>query len=171
MLKVVGLNKYLQKSKKQQAQIKNGAANFVRGQTKAVLKDLVLNTPQWSGNTAAMWQIATPSVDVSYYDTELAKLDWKDVDPPSFIGDTQAWKVALANAKPALKSIRYNSTISIENTAPYADELATLPESELKLRKGNYISGDVMAVKLATAKYRLSSNLVGLDLKQVLNYD
>lgn len=170
MLKIVGLNKYVQKSKAQQAQIKSGAANFVRGQTRAVLKDLVLNTPQWSGNTAASWQIETPSVDVRYYDTELARDDWTDIQTPSFIGDLEAWKVALANAQPALKSIRYNSRITIRNTAPYSDELATLPEEDLKLRKGNYIPGDVMAVALATAKYKLSSNIVGVGLKQVMNY-
>lgn len=169
-LKLVGINKYMQKSKAQQAQIKNGAANFVRGQTRKILRDLVLNTPQWSGNTAAMWQIGTPSAPVSYENTHLAKDDWWSIRPESFKGDTEAWKVALANAQPALKSIRYNSTITIQNTAPYSDELATLPEEELKLRKGNYIRGDVMAVAFATAKYKLSSNIVGVGLKQVMNY-
>lgn len=171
MIKIVGLNGYLKKSKKQQAQIKNGAANFVRKQTKTILKDLVLNTPQWSGNTAAMWQIETPSVEVNAKNTKFAREDWWNIVPESFKGDTEAWKVALANAQPALKSIRYNSTIKIVNTAPYADELATLPEEDLKLRKGNYIPGDVMAVNLATAKYKLSSNIVGLGLKQVMDYD
>jgi hypothetical protein len=171
MLKIVGVNGYLKKSKKQRAQIRNGAAEFVRGQAKKILKDLVLNTPQWTGNTAASWQIETPSVSVSYYDTVLER-DWKELDRSTayFKGDTQAWKVALANAQPALRSIRYNSTIKILNTAPYADELATLPEEELGLRRGNYIPGDVMAVNLATAKYKLSSNVVGLGLKQVMNY-
>jgi hypothetical protein len=170
MLKIVGLNKYLTKSKKQQAQIKNGAANFVRGQTKKILKDLVLNTPQWSGNTAASWQIETPSSELKYYDTKLAVEDWQELNPAFFKGHLEAWRVALANAQPALKSIRYNSRISIQNTAPYADELATLPESELKLRKGNYIKGDVMAVALVSTKYRLSSNIVGIQLKDVMNY-
>ena len=172
MLKIVGLNKYLSKSKKQQAQIRNGAANFVRGQTKSVLRDLVLNTPQWTGNTAASWQIETPSVGLSYYGTSLER-DWQELykDTAYFKGDTDAWTVALSNAQPALNSIRYNSTISIQKTAPYGDELATLSEEELGLRKGNYIPGDVMAVNLATAKYKLGSNIVGIGLKQVMNYD
>lgn len=170
-LKITGKNAYMRKSAAQRAMIKQGAANFVRQQTTKVLKDLVLNTPQWSGNTAASWQIETPSVPVSYEPTALAVEDWKDVENPSFIGDAKAWKEALANAQPALKSIRYNSTIQLKNTAPFSDELATLPEEELKLRKGNYIPGDVMAVYLATSKYKLSSNVVGIGLAQVLNYE
>lgn len=171
MLKVLGINSYMKKSKLQQAQIKSGAADFVRGQTKKILRDLVLNTPQWSGNTAASWQVQVTGADISYYPTSLHVEDWKDVDPTKFKGDTEAWREALKNAQPALKAIRYNKKVSIINTADYADELATLSETELKLRKGNYIEGDVMATKLAAAKYKLSSNVVGLGLKRDFNYE
>lgn len=169
-LKIIGANSFFKKTAKQRALIKGGAADFVRSRTKSILRDLVLNTPQWSGNTAAMWRIQTNSVEAGVENSPLYSEDWKDVDAKR-IGDKTAYKVALAYAQPALKSIRYNSTVTIENYGPYTDELATLSEEELKLRKGNYIPGDVMAVNLATAKYKLSSNIVGLQLKQVMEYE
>lgn len=175
-----GINKYRQKTEKQKARVKQGAANYIRNNTKAILKALVLNTPQWSGNTAASWRIDLNYLPASDGPSKLAVPDWNFLNPqsdeyqgtpPKFIGDKEAWEVAKAAAEPALKSIRYNTIVRIVNSAPYAGELASSPEEELKLRKGNFIPGDVMAINYVTAKYKLGSNLVGLQLKNVMNYE
>lgn len=164
MLKVTGTSAFLKKSKKQQALITRGAQNFARSQTRAILKDLVLNAPQWSGNTAAMWQIVTPTVGVNPENTSLYLGEgWPTLSGlESFIGDERAWRVALKAAKPALASIKYNTRINIQNPSDMAEELATDPDAEQGLRNGNYIPGDVMAVNYATAKYKLSTNVVSL---------
>lgn len=169
MLKITGTAAYLKKTKKQRAMITQGAQNFTRKQSRAILKDLVLNAPQWSGNTAAMWQIRTPSVQESSANTELYQEHWEDlIGKPSYIGDEGAWKVALAAAKPALRSIKYNTRIDIRNPSPVADDLATEPDVESRLRRGNFIPNDVMAVNFTATKYKLSTDIV--ELKDVLLY-
>lgn len=179
-LTLSGLNNYRKKTEKQKARIKQGAANYIRANVRAVLKDLVLNTPQWSGDTAASWRIDLNYLPASDSPSALAVPDWNFLNPqsseyqgtpPRFLGDTAAWAVAKAEAEGPLKAIRYNSVVRIVNTAPYAGELAVRSEDELKLRKGNFIPGDVMAVKYVSAKYKLGSNLVGMQLKSVMDYD
>lgn len=173
MIRLSGLNKYRVKTEKQKERIKQGAANYVRAATKAVLKDLVLHTPQWSGETASSWRIDLNYLPASSEKSPLAIDDWKDLagNNPRFLGDRRALTVALAEASDPLKAIRYNTVVRIVNTAPYADTLATGSEEELKLRKGNFIPGDVMAVKYVTTKYKLGSNIVGLQLKDAMNYE
>lgn len=175
MLRLTGINKYMQKTAAQKARIKNGAANYVRAATRVVLRDLVLNTPQWSGNTAASWRIDLNTLPASEDPSSLYNEDWESVlnfgGEPSFIGDKRAWRVALADNAAAFKAIRYNTKVRIVNVAPFADELATESEANLKLRPGNFIPGDVMALKLVSTKYKLLNNELGLQIKQVLNYE
>jgi hypothetical protein len=154
-----GLNAFVKKTKKQQAQIKQGAGSFVRNKVKVILKDLVLNTPQWSGNTAASWR-----VDLNYKPaveglTRLALDNWQEFSgEPSFKGEEEAWVAALAINQGHLAAIKYNSVIRIVNNAPYAEDLATRTEVDLKLRQGNYIPGDVMAIRTVAAKYKLGAS-------------
>jgi hypothetical protein len=174
MLRLNGLNKYKLKSEAQKAQIRQGAANYVRQSVRTVLRELVLNTPQWSGNTAASWRIDLNSLPADEGYSRLWRDDWMEVldeGGPAFIGNKLAWKVALEDNATAFKAIRYNSNIRIVNVAPFADELATGDVKDLKLRKGNYIPGDVMAVKLVAQKHGVFSNEVGLRLKRDMSYD
>lgn len=161
---IFGVNKAVLKTKKQRDRLKNGATNFVKDRVRSVLKDLVLAAPQWSGNTAASWAIEVSGKISGGSPTELYREDWEDVTP-SFRGDPKAWAVARQNNVPAFTSIRWNSKIRIINNAPFADELATMTDAEAKklLRPDNYIRGDVMAVATVAMKYKMSSNLVGLD--------
>lgn len=160
MIKITGLSPFLRKTQAQRAQIKQGAANFVRQQTKKVLKDLVLNTPQWSGNTAAMWRVETYAAKDDGRVSKLYTARWKSILPdPSWKGDEDALKVSLAFASSALASIRYNTRIQIVNNSPVADSIA---DESIPLRSGNFIPGDAMAMKLAATKYRMSSEVVTL---------
>lgn len=161
MVKITGLNSFLQKTQRQRALIKQGAANFVRQQTKKILKDLVLNTPQWSGNTAAMWRIETYAVKDSGQNSELFLEDWTSALPtPSWKGDRKALDVAMDTAGYALASIRYNSRIEFVNNSPVSDAIAN---EEITLRRGNFIPGDRMALNLAASKYKMSSQVVTLS--------
>lgn len=172
MIRLSGVNKFREKTEKQKARITQGAANYVRSVTKSILKDLVLNTPQWSGNTASNWAIQLNYGQNPSQIDRPVEYDWKDlINNAKFKGDKAALAAAITNNAAALKSIRYNSIIKIVNLGNYADELATGSELDLKLRKGNFIKGDVMAIKYVTAKYKLGSNIVGLQLKDVINYE
>lgn len=166
-LVIFGLNKYIRKTEKQKERIKVGAAEFTRRKVRAVLRDLVLNTPQWSGNTAASWKIELNYLDTDYTQSSLYLGSdddaWRNIiNSPKFKGDKEAWTVALAANIKALEAIRYNSQIRIVNVGVYAGELATAPERELKLRSGNYIQGDVMAVKTVTFKHKVFSNITAI---------
>jgi len=162
---LTGLNTFITKTKKQQAQIKQGAANFVRSKVKAVLKDLVLEAPQWSGNTAASWR-----VDLNYMpavDYIAPEPDWKTVNPIRFRGDQEAWDLALAANRQHLAAIKYNSIVRIVNNAPYADDLATRSAVDLRLREGNYrISGDILALRFVEAKHKFGPK-TRLNLRDV----
>jgi hypothetical protein len=161
---LVGLNTFVTKTKKQQAQIKQGAENFVRNKVKAVLKDLVLEAPQWSGNTAASWRI-----DLNYMpavDYILPEADWRTVNPIRFRGGEEAWTLALAANRQHLAAIKYNSIIRIINKAPYADDLATKSAVDLRLREGNYIPGDILALRFVEAKHKFGPK-TKLNLRNV----
>ena len=54
---IKGLNTFITKTEKQKAQIKQKASTFVRGKVLLVLKDLVNQTPQWSGDLAGSWKV------------------------------------------------------------------------------------------------------------------
>lgn len=119
-------------------------------------------TPQWSGNTAASWRIELnylPTVD-----HVPPEPDWRSVEDVKFKGDTEAWEYAKSVNRRHLDAIVYNSKISIVNNAPYADTLATDPSVKYRLRKGNFIPGDVMAVQTVVAKYNLSATVENLKV-------
>lgn len=168
MIEVFGINKYIRKTQKQKEILKKKPSEYVRKMTQRILTDLVLLTPQWTGNTAASWKVVTSSVAPSTGNSRLYKENWQDVTS-KFRGDKEALQIALAENAAALASIRYNSKIKIINTAPFADELATDPNIENQLRTGNFIPGDVMAVKTVTAKYKVFSNIVGAELAREFN--
>lgn len=163
MIEVFGVNKFIRKTKKQKELLKQKPSEYVRRMTQRILTELVMLTPQWTGNTAASWRIVTSGVSASGGRSPLYREDWQNVTS-KFRGDKEALQIALAENAAALASIRYNSKIKIVNVAPFADELATDPHIENQLRTGNFIPGDVMAVKTVTAKYRVFSNIVGAEL-------
>jgi hypothetical protein len=165
MLTVFGVNKFIRKTEKQKALLKQRAGDYVQKMTRHVLRDLVLNTPQWSGNTAASWTVVTNQSGAASPYSQLYDSDWEDIDP-RWIGDKEAWRVAWAANEATVRSIKWNTKISVRNNAPFAEELATDPTIENYLRPGNYIPGDVMAINKVTAKYRVYSNIVGAQLNR-----
>lgn len=171
MIQLHGVNKYIHKTEAQKARIKQGAANYVRSIATNILRDLVLNTPQWSGNTAANWAIKLNYGEDAQQIDRPVDYDWKDlIGNAHFKGDREALRTALNNNSASIKAIKYNSKIRIVNNGDYADDLLLKSEEDLKLRKGNFIPGDVMAIKYVTNKYKLTSNLAALQLKDVMNY-
>ena len=180
-----GLNAFVSKTKKQQAQIKRGAANYVRAVAKEVLVTLAENTPQWTGNTAAAWRIDISNAPASFFTYEVfnrepwqtyrnedkvpgSMLDSVVIIDPYFKGDDPAVNFALKENARALALIKYNSKIRIVNMEPYSSVLATSKEAEYKLRPGNYIEGDVMALRLTEAKFKFRAKNVKLDLNATL---
>lgn len=169
---IFGVNRAILKTKKQRDRLKNGATNYVKDTVRKVLKDLVLNAPQWSGNTAASWAIEVTGGSATGHPTELYRANWREVDD-RLKGHPQAWAVARQNNVRSFNAIRWNSKIKLVNKAPFAAELATLTDAEIeareKRRPNNYTRGDAMYLETVAMKYKLASNAVALGILKDAN--
>jgi hypothetical protein len=138
------------------------ATKVLQIRTEKVLKELVLNTPQWSGSTAASWnvEIAAYPASKALYKVVSRELTsekaitgaWREQSPVRFKGDADAYAVSAYWNASRIKSIRYNSKVSIVNVSPISDELATNPD--FKLRPGNFIPGDYLAIQHTINKFK-----------------
>lgn len=131
---------------------------LLKRRTEQVLKELVLHTPQWSGSTAASWVVEITTYPASKYHYVVATnalksdSDWKKQQPVRSIGNYDAYFVSKDMNEDRIASIRYNSKVSIRNMSPIADELATDPD--FRLRPGNFLSGDYLAIQHTVNKFR-----------------
>ncbi len=171
MIKITGVNKYIRKTQAQKARITRGAENFVRASTRKLLRDLVLNAPQWSGDLAASWRINLNYLPADPAPSGLYTEDWENLENVSFKGDRRAWQEALRLNAGHLAAIKYNSIITIVNVKPLAEDLVVATSgSDFGLRPGNYIDGDLLAVSTVALKYRVFSNQLGLQTKSIMDY-
>ena len=139
----------------QKARVEHKATAYYRNFVRAVLKDLALNTPQWTGNLAASWQVvvganahAEPNLEVEVN----PGVQWDDLDhtSASFKGEPDAVMACLTWNEGAIQSIRWNSHVAIINTYP---DLEAGEIKEEHLRHGNFIAGDIMAVSYVAQLY------------------
>lgn len=135
------------------------ATALLKHRTGLILKELVLNTPQWSGSTAASWVVEIAAYPASKYHYRYAenqlksdKNNWRNQQPIRHIGNADAYNVSKDINLERIASIRYNSKVSIVNVSPIADELGTSPD--FKLRPGNFLSGDYLAVQHTINKFK-----------------
>lgn len=162
MLGIYGVNALRAKIVKTKAKVGETATNFVKRKTTEILTELVNNTPQFTGDLAASWTVVTNSFSPLYGYSPL-KDDVGNYNlseyPAKFKGDKEALRIALAVNSSILASIKYNTIISIQNTSPTAVKLQTGAIREGQLRPGNFIPGDVLAIKHTLNKFRFTSAL------------
>lgn len=117
-----------------------------------ILKELAANTPQWSGDLAASWEVVvgkdTPA-------SQFGHTDLKQTPPvpralAKFKGDKAAVEEALQRNAFILLTIRWNSNVRIVNNNPtqYVPGF-----NEGRLRRGNFIPGDLMAAAYVASRY------------------
>lgn len=116
-----------------------------------ILKDLALQTPQWSGDLAASWQIVSGAgqVPLTLAATPFKVENFRSIEPKQK-GDRAAVNYALQANEFVLKSLRYNSIVSIQNTNSTLNELT---EEELRKVNRPTIPGDMLAIKQVAAKW------------------
>jgi len=151
-------NAFMAKTKKQQALMVTRASDFVRDKTKQVLTELVLNTPQWSGDLASSWKITHASYGFATGERAaygpLKEIPHNTIESlAKWKGDTQALEYALADNVEALRTVKYNSRITYVNSSPTAGMIYSGMIQEEKLRPGNYIPGDILAVAHTKNKF------------------
>lgn len=90
-----------------------------------VFEDLVMRTPQWSGNLAANWQVRLtnegPASKHSWYKKGHTGGFSDDTYNSVKLGDGEAPMAAIQAAIPQINKIRWNSRVRIENPVAYAD--------------------------------------------------
>ena len=130
--------------------LEHKAANRIQAAAMDVLVAAASVTPQWSGDTAASWQIV---IGENYPDkgrTALWQKNWWENEHPSFKGDETAIDVARA-AGYNIKDIKWYDYVRLVNGSQDAKTIASLPDTEF--RQGNYIPSDVMALAYLTTRY------------------
>lgn len=120
-----------------------------------ILSELVLNTPQWSGDLAASWRVKVEGSSTRVGGSEYTPFKSKPRERPAphFRGDEAALAYALAVNQEVIDSIRYNSRVTIYNDNKTAEIISTPWMQELWLRPNNFIEGDVMAIAHTISKY------------------
>ena len=120
-----------------------------------VFKDLVINTPQWSGHLAANWNVLLTN------ETEPGTYPWK-IEPYSRPvyqrGDPGAVNFALGRAQPKISKIRWNTKVGFANPVEYADEVQDNPG---KLRPVNLVEGKVAMARWIAQKYSRGNVVLG----------
>lgn len=89
-----------------------------------VLTDLIMNSPQWSGNLVAQWHLELHGSRGAY--RQIAEYvppeQFRGRSDPNQMGDLPA-HVVLQEQLALISLIRWNSKIRITNYAPYASEV------------------------------------------------
>lgn len=158
-VKISGIEALKKRIKNVTTKTSVSATALLKHRTGLTLKELVLNTPQWSGSTAASWIVEIASYPASKYHYKYAenqlksdKHNWRSQQPIRQIGNIDAYNVSREINTERIASIRYNSKVSIVNVSPISDELATNPD--FKLRPGNFLPGDYLAVQHTVNKFK-----------------
>lgn len=156
---ITGLDSFQGTVLRKIAKAKHNVTGRYRKLVADMLKELVLNTPQYSGDLAASWQVVVGRKGEALSpDFVRMNVGLKDADDwyrsnPRQIGNIGALQIAMANNKSAIASIRWNSRVEIVNNNETV-AIITSPEGEEALREGNYIPKDVMAIVHTLEKFR-----------------
>ena len=118
-----------------------------------VFTDLVVNSPQWSGNLASNWYITSGSYKpiAGYSSTE-----WYNQNPYAK-GDDPAVSMTLMREVPKLQSLTYKDKIVIGNRTPYASDIeAGIGPNGKMIRDDNKFSeyGGVAMLAYVDMKYK-----------------
>jgi hypothetical protein len=137
MIEIKNLNAWLKKTQAAKARIKSKATDHVQSQVLKVFKVILKESPQYSGDFVSNWEIVTNIngasgyVEYRYKDKlEKAALDL-GVNSDEYLsmirqaGHPEAISYALRNGMETIETIKWNTKISIRNSAPISDDIAT----------------------------------------------
>jgi hypothetical protein len=160
-VKAKGVAGLKSKLKQHQVRVKKAIADELSGIAKTVFTDLVKGSPQWSGNLASNWYIEIDGNAASYRPIPTYSPDNWHKQTPYVMGDDPAVSNTLARELPKLTNVKFTSSISLANYAPYATSVEEGVSSSGKpIRSENLLYGQVAMVGFAVAKYKITANKV-----------
>ncbi len=135
-----------------------------RGFTVTVFRELVENSPQWSGNLAANWNIGINAPSPEYSEMSTKTGSWyghadqqhRGAFDPFVRGAPFAVGVALGRNLPKTRVIKFNDTVYLSNNTPYLHHVAADESDDGKspyIRPENKIDGVVALGEYVKAKY------------------
>lgn len=170
MLDVQGLRSFQRSIQATKARAEGKATLRYRQFVQRVFTDLVMHTPQWSGNLAANWQIRLtndgPAPLQGWYKKGHTG-GFKDRTYEQVqLGDGEAPFAAIERAAPQIDRIFWNTRVSFENPVAYAQQVAEGqgPKSprtgqELPLRP-MHVPAAAMMTHYIVAKYSRGDTLL-----------
>ena len=161
-----GVAAALAKLVKHKLLIRGSITDTKRRVVRHVLKDLVTNSPQWSGNLAQQWYVEFHG-QKGHYQQIASYGEARTRDEAYSMGDDPAVSQTLAREYAKIDKIRWNSKIEIVNYAPYASDVeAGVGPDGLAIRPENQLAsyGGVAMVGYVTMKYNNLRYLKGLAI-------
>lgn len=177
MASLLNFEKWLDAKRHATKVIEQKATAFVRARIKTVLHDAVKVSPQWSGNYAASWTIATNKLGPGEWQRYMLKVDpwtdlrwWDDAKPTNptksekaagskelakSAGHPEALRrAAMANDELIDNEVQWNTNVSLVNRAPIAEGLDA---GTVHLRNVNMIAAPEGVMIYLKAKYPFMS--------------
>lgn len=135
MLTVKNLNPFLAKLKRDREKLKSRPQAYVRAAVLKMFKVVLKESPQYSGDFAANWNIETnqtgphPYFEIGYkgyLEDKILELGPKNPEYLALLkrpGSPEAVNLALSRAMDAISTIKYNTKITFVNRTPIAGEV------------------------------------------------
>jgi hypothetical protein len=155
VLKVTGTSAFLAKLKKANALVRGTVSDTHRKLVTQIFTDLVMNSPQWSGNLAQQWSIDFHGSKGAYRPIPGYGQDWQEKSP-YHKGSDPAVGATLARELRKVPDIKWNTKVTITNYAPYASDVENNIGPDGKgIRPENKLEsyGKVAMVAYVTMKY------------------
>lgn len=165
MLKLHGVEAAMEKLKKHELLVKGKIADTKRNLIRAVMYDLILHSPQWSGNLASQWYVETNlNTNGAYRPLPgyMAPDMWRSTENPYVRGDDPALHMTASRELPGVSNIKWNTKVRIVNHAPYALEVENnIGPPGKSIREENQLAsyGGVAMVGYVTMKYSNLRNI------------
>ena len=128
MLKVSNSQAFIQRLRKDKVSLENKVAETHRRIVTHILRDLVVWSPQWSGNLASNWVIEYKGVNGAYQQAPKYQAPVRGQSPdlgfdPYRMGSEPTVSQTIARERQKIAGIRYNTIVTIVNKTPYAKDV------------------------------------------------
>lgn len=155
MIRIKGLDDFKRKLNMDRLRLERRVTKAIQNLVWDVFTDLVVHTPQWSGNMAANWFIvlgSDPSPEPVPYNVGKSWPVTVDMLRNGFSpykqGDAEAVNASMSREYSKVKRIRWNSKVRLVNPVDYADKVEG-GDSETPIREVNF-TGNYRRVALET---------------------
>ena len=160
MLKVGNSQGFIRKLRKDHVNLVNKVAETHRRIIEHILRDLVVWSPQWSGNLASNWTLEYTGMPSAYQQSPRYQSPVRGQGPetefdPYRMGSEPTVSQTIARERQKIAGIRYNTIVTIVNKTPYAKDVqdgkGPYGRNIRDVNLGPY--GKVAMLALVTTKY------------------